>query len=70
MKAVIEFNLPEQRQEFNLYMISDQMASVIVNLDTEMRNLVKYGHNFKTVDELADHVRDQLMEIRGKIDHD
>jgi hypothetical protein len=60
MKAKLEYNLPEDQSSFNAACKATEMRSAISDFDNELRNWVKYGHNFKTADEALEKVRESL----------
>jgi hypothetical protein len=60
MKAKLEYNLPEDQSFFNAACKATEMRSAISDFDNELRNWVKYGHNFKTADEALEKVRESL----------
>lgn len=68
-KATIEFSLPEDEKEFIRAVFADQMWGTIIDLDTEMRNMLKYGNStFASPACLAHHVRDRLQEVITRIE--
>jgi hypothetical protein len=60
MKAKLEYNLPEDQSFFNAACKATEMRSAISDFDNELRNWIKYGHNFKTADEALEKVRESL----------
>lgn len=67
MKAILEFNLPEDNQEFELHTKALKMYSTLWDLDLWLRGEVKYHER-----EEFDEVRDKLREIMNdnRIDFD
>lgn len=63
MKATLEFDLPEDRIEFEQASHAGALASVLSSLDTDARNFLKHGHPFKTPDEVLSWVRDSIREV-------
>ena len=57
MKAIIEFSLPEDNQEFELHTKAIKMFSTLWELDQWLRGEIKYK------DKELDEVRDKLREI-------
>lgn len=51
MKAILEFNLPEDEHAHRLAINSARMATEIIEAGAQIRNWVKYGHEFKSPDE-------------------
>jgi len=65
MKAILEFNLPEDQAEHSWAVNAFRMASVISEVMNETRSWLKHGHNFKTPDEAIEAVREMLAEVVG-----
>jgi len=66
MKAILEFNLPEDNQEFELATKASKMYCTLWELDNWLRGEIKYK------DKELDEVRDKLREIMNdnRIDFD
>lgn len=66
MKATLEFNLPEDNQEFELTSKALKMYSTLWDLDVWLRSEIKYK------DKELDKVRDKLRELMAdnRIDFD
>jgi hypothetical protein len=62
MKAILEFNLPEEQREFEIANQSTDMLCIIGNLEDTLRSYLKYGHKFKTPEEALEAVRARLHE--------
>lgn len=60
MKAILEFNLPEDRDDFTLAQRGPDYFSFLWDLDQDLRSWQKYGHEFKSVNEVIEHIRDNL----------
>lgn len=43
MKAILEFNLPEEKSEFKLASNANDLYCVLWDLDNELRRLLKYN---------------------------
>lgn len=71
MKAILEFNLPDEDLEHRQAVLAKDAWYVIHDLDMELRSLVKHGagpDRFKSVEELADYIRrEHLSEIIAKL---
>ena len=57
MKAILEFNLPEDNQEFELATKASKMYCTLWELDNWLRQEIKYK------DKELDEVRDKLREL-------
>ena len=62
MKAILEFNLPEDQREFEIANQSKDMLCIIGNLEDTLRSYLKYGHQFKTPEEALQAIRTRLHE--------
>lgn len=62
MKAILEFNLPEDQREFEIANQSKDMLCIIGNLEDALRSYLKYGHEFKTPEEAFEAIRARLHE--------
>ena len=62
MKAILEFNLPEDQREFEIANQSKDMLCIIGNLEDALRSYLKYGHQFKTPEEALQAIRTRLHE--------
>ena len=51
MKATLEFNLPEDREEHRLACAAGEMAAAIQEADSNMRGWLKHGHTFTSIEE-------------------
>jgi hypothetical protein len=63
MKAILEFNLPEETLEHHDALHGTVWKLCLGDLDQELRNAQRYGHQFKDADEAVDHFRTRLHEI-------
>jgi len=63
MKAILEFNLPEETVEHHDALHGMDWKLCLGDLDQELRNAQRYGHTFKDADEAVDHFRKRLHEI-------
>ena len=60
MKAILEFELPEDNSDFTLANNGFKYWSILSDIDNHLRGVLKYGHKYKSVDELAEHIRDMI----------
>jgi len=69
MKAILEFNLPEDRHEHQRAIHSMEAFSVMHDIDQHLRSVVKHGEGkYKSVEDLAINIRNQLAEILQKVE--
>ena len=67
MKATLEFNLPEEQEEYDITMQAGKMHSVLWDFDQKLRGIVKWekkGYNLNTVENLRDELH-ELMNDNG-----
>jgi len=67
MKAIIEFNLPEDQSELNVAMGAQQLYSFVHDIDQRLRSILKHGGGPETVQALAEEIREQIHEDVGHI---
>jgi hypothetical protein len=61
MKAILEFNLPEDEVEHKRALFADVVYSQMDEARLQCRNWLKYGHDFKTPDEAIEACRALLI---------
>jgi hypothetical protein len=72
VKATLEFDLPEEREEFELASKGTDWMLVLWEIDQNLRNSLKHGHEYKTADEAMEKMREligQEMSERGLYFH-
>lgn len=57
MKAILEFNIPEDAALHKWAVASAKMASEITDVDAQIRSWIKHGNRFKDADEALQSVR-------------
>lgn len=62
MKATLEFNLPEEKEEHENAINGSKWRYAVLELDNELRKINKYGE-CKNKAKFANEVRDKLAEI-------
>ena len=60
MKATLSFNLPKEKTDYDMANSAGKMYSTLWEIDQKLRAVLKWGHEFKSVDELAEHIRDMI----------
>lgn len=69
MKAILEFDLPEESNEHLRAIHAGEAWSTLYQIDTTLRNLLKHGdYRYKTVEELATDIRKEVRDALDKID--
>jgi len=62
MKAILEFNLPDDNYQFKKATQGADLSVIISSLDNVLRGYLKYGHPFKNADEALESIRANLHE--------
>ena len=68
MKAIIEFDLPEDKSEHHAAVHAMDFALTCWDIDVQLRSWLKYGHKFASADKALEETRDELarlMQSRG-----
>lgn len=65
MKAILEFNLPEESAEYFQAINGGSWEFVLFELDQHLRGLVKHGDDEALAD-FAQGIRDRLYETMGE----
>ncbi len=65
MKAKLEFNLPQEQIEFNDCLNGNSYKSILRELDTYLRNKIKYNDDTLNNDEIGmcEKIRDTLYTL-------
>ena len=62
MRAILEFNLPEDQKQFEMANQSADMYAVICHLEERLRSYRKHGNPFENVSEALESIRALLHE--------
>ena len=62
MKGKLEFDLPADNDAFKLCQRGSAYYSFLFDLDQKLRGWLKYGHEFKTADEVMEKIREMIAE--------
>jgi hypothetical protein len=68
MKATLEYNLPEERNEHLRAIHSAAAWNALYNIDSMLRNHLKYGSTFNTAEELATQIRHEINDVLKLLD--
>jgi len=65
MKAILEFNLEEEREEFNMAVNGYKFSLVAYDLDQYLRGLIKYAPDTQSEDtyKALQETRDKLHQL-------
>ena len=69
MKAVLEFNLPEERIEHLRAVQAGAAWSTLSDIDQHLRSIIKYGDgNYKSPEELASYIRGAINDTLSLVE--
>lgn len=60
LRAVLEFDLPEESDNFRLAQMGPDLYKVVFETFQELRTALKHGHAYKTADEALEAVQSNL----------
>lgn len=63
MKAILEFNLPEDKFEYETAVQSVAMWGVLYDMQAELRAMYKYGDYTAEQNQIIEKIRDGLTEL-------
>jgi len=64
MKAILEFNLPEDNEDFDVASRAMSWAILAWDIDQMIRSLLKYHPDeYKTGEQALEHVREEIYNI-------
>ena len=65
MKAILEFNLPEEEEQFNVASKGMDWALIVWDIDQLLRNKLKHGaptHHVHLLEEIRDTLNDMIID--------
>ena len=62
MKAILEFNLPEDKDTHTMALKGSEYFSALSQLDQKLRSFLKYGGAYTSAEAVAQDVRDFIHE--------
>ena len=63
MKAVFEFNLPEDQNEYEVMSQASKTQTFLWDFIQKLRSWHKYGHQFKDADDAVDKIREEFYQL-------
>ena len=63
MKAILEFNLPEDQHEYNVVTQASKVQSFLWDFSQQLRSWYKYHHDFKDADDALDKIREEFYRL-------
>ena len=61
-KAIFEFNLPEEQDEYDIMNQAIRMQRVLWDLSEALRTWEKYGHQFNSADNAVYSIREEFYK--------
>ena len=68
MKAILEFNLPEERAEYEMHSKAADYVSILCSLRDDLRNIVKYGDRPEAEQKMASEIYDRFWALCEEFD--
>jgi hypothetical protein len=62
MKATLEFNLPEEREEHQVALDGQKWAGIACGMNEQLRSWMKHGHGFANAEQALDETRKLLLQ--------
>ena len=63
MKAVFEFNLPEDQHEYEVMSQASKTQTFLWDFSQKLRSWYKHGHQFKDADDAVDKIREEFYQL-------
>ena len=63
MKAIFEFNLPEDQHEYEVMSQATKTQRFLWDFSQQLRNWRKYGHNFKDASDAVSGIQDEFFRL-------
>lgn len=63
MKAILEFNLPEDQHEYDLAVQSQRLHSFLWDFSQQLRSWYKYHNDFKDSNDALDKIREEFYNL-------
>jgi len=63
MKAVFEFNLPEDQNEYEVMSQASKTQTFLWEFSQQLRSWYKHGHQFTDADDAVDKIREEFYQL-------
>lgn len=63
MKAIFEFNLPEDQHEYEVMSQAQNVQRFLWDFSQQLRSWYKYGDEFKDADDALDKIREEFYRL-------
>lgn len=63
MKAILQFDLPEDQNDYEIAVQAPKVQSFIWDFSQQLRAWQKYHHDFKNADDALDQIREEFYRL-------
>lgn len=63
MKAIFEFNLPEEQREYEVMNQASKMQSFLWDFSQQLRSWRKYHNNFKDANDALEKITEEFYQL-------
>lgn len=63
MKAILEYNLPDDQHEYDIAIQANKTQSFLWDFSQRLRSWRKYYHDFKDADDALDKIREEFYRL-------
>ena len=63
MKAILEYNLPDDQHEYDIAIQANRTQSFLCDFSQQLRSWQKYHHDFKSADDALDKIREEFYRL-------
>jgi hypothetical protein len=63
MKAILEFDLPEDQHEYNVVLQAQKMQSCLWDFSQQLRSWRKYHNDFKDSNDALEKIREEFYKL-------
>lgn len=63
MKAILQFDLPEDQHDYEIAVQAPKIQSFIWDFSQQLRAWQKYHHDFKNADDALDQIREEFYRL-------
>lgn len=63
MKAILEYNLPDDQHEYDIAIQANRTQSFLWDFSQQLRSWRKYHHDFKDADDALDKIREEFYRL-------
>ena len=63
MKAILQFDLPEDQHDYEIAVQAPKIQSFIWDFSQQLRAWQKYHHDFKNADDALDKIREEFYRL-------